>query len=347
MGASTKRRRICTAAALVGLTLAAATSNATIVVETYGPFTCHFYGYNDSNGQKTGALDWTAQQRTDVQAGIAAWDSTIANQPGRQVVMHLFWENMGGSTLGGSYSPSNGDGTNAWTYGEHVWRDGVNYQGPWDGWDTQISYDVDAASYGWNFGAGAPGVNEIDFRSVVTHEIGHSIGFYDTYYPLPYDDWGNTWGTDADPYAWAGYEGLTAWDQNLVDDGGNRPEIDSKGTPGNFGQTDDPVYWDGAEAVTYYGDQVPIYAPKPFQSGSSLAHLDGSLVEGAGFPAPLMGPFITLGEMNRAPTDLEWAMMRDMGWQVGQVPEPSSWVMLTGLAAISLLWRRARRKRPA
>jgi hypothetical protein len=124
-----------------------------------------------------------------------------------------------------------------------------------------------------------------------------------------------------------------------VDSSGNRPETGTKGTPGNFDQRDNPVYWDGTYAVAEYGGNVPIYAPNPYEPGSSLAHLDQST-----FPLALMSPFISNGDMVRSPTDLEWAMMRDMGWQLSAVPEPGSLVMLTGLAGMSLFWYRRRRK---
>lgn len=318
--------------------IAAVSAADAMTIADYGPFTCNFYDNGDSNGTYTGAANWTPEQRADVAASIAAWDSMILNTAGRQISVDLFWADYSGSILGGSQSPSNGDGTNAWNYGEHVWRDGVNYSAPWGGWDTLIRLDTDAAGYAWNFGSDAPGGSQIDFRSVVTHEIGHSLGFSDSHDPSPiYDDWGNTYGTEGSPYAWAGYNGLTAWDQNLVDSAGNRPENGSKGDPGNFNQVDDPIYWDGSEAVAYYGDNVPIYAPNPYEDGSSLSHLDQDT-----FPNALMSPYISLGAMGRSPTDLEWAMMRDMGWSVA--PEPGSLVMLTGLAGMSLVWWRRRRK---
>ena len=99
-----------------------------------------------------------------------------------------------------------------------------------------------------------------------------------------------------------------AWRLNRALNGGN-------GTPDNFNEVDNPVYWDGANAVGVYGDVVPIFAPDPFQPGSSLAHLDY-----ATFGDYLMSPYISLGSMNRTVSDLEWAMMRDMNWAVVPVP---------------------------
>ncbi|MHB0912988.1 MAG: PEP-CTERM sorting domain-containing protein [Armatimonadota bacterium] len=313
------------------------------VTVSAGPVDLVFYNNNDADGTNTGASNWTQQQMDDVVASVQSWDRRIQNTQGRQVKLHMFWGEFGNdSTLGGSYSPTNGNGTTGWTYAEHIWRDGVNYSAPFSSWDSYIQYDITAAGYSWNFGTGNPLSNQIDFRTVVTHELGHTLGFYDSYDSTPqYDDWGNTWGTSSDPYAWAGYNGLSMWDKGLVDSKGNRPTNGGTGTPKNFNQTDDPVYWDGSNAMAYYGGLVPIYAPGTYSAGSSLSHLDASL------SWALMNPFTYLGDVNRAPSELEWAMMKDMGWNIASapVPEPGSLIVLgcgvSGLIGIVLRRRRA------
>ena len=293
--------------------LAGVSADAAPTVQDYGPFIASFYNNGDSDASNTGEQDWTSEQMQDVSASIQAWDDSITNIPGRQIQMHLFWVEFGtSSVLGGSYSPTNGDGTTAWSYPEHIWRNGVNYASPWSNWDITIELDITAAGTLWNFGSDSPGGGEIDFRSVITHEIGHSLGFFDTYYSgRRFDDWGNTWGTAASAYQWAGYNGLCEWDKNLIDQNGNRPEIDSRGTPKNFDQTGD-VYFTGANAVAYYGQDVPIYSPDTYSGGSSLSHLD----EGVIVPEPLMSPFIATGEAKRGPSLLELEVMKDMGWDI-------------------------------
>jgi hypothetical protein len=114
--------------------------------------------------------------------------------------------------------------------------------------------------------------------------------------------------------------------------------VGTTGTPGNFNETDNPVYFDGAAAkAANGGSDVAIYAPTTYSSGSSLSHLDEST-----FPNALMSPSIGLGQEIRQPTSLEWAMMTDMGWQI--VPEPGTVGMLLGLLATWLFWRWRRQR---
>lgn len=319
-------------------TCSIAVTRGAVVIKSYGPFDVYFYGSGDTGGYEvTGAQDWTDEQMGDVEAAVTAWDQRIADTPGRRIAMHLYWENLDPGVLGGSSSPSNGSGGTSWNYGEHVWRDEVNYSGPYSTYDTLIRYDPDVVT--WNFGADDPGTS-YDFRSVVTHEIGHSLGFSATYYPAPFDDWGHIWGTSGDEKqpTYAGVGGLSMWDQHLIDDSGNEPSSGGTGTPENFNEVDNPVYWTGEIAEEMYGSAVPIYAPTTYSGGSSLSHLDESEVSYA-----LMGHSIGPGDVLRAPSELEWAMMEDMGWTiVAVVPEPSSLVLLLAGSCIVLLRQRRR-----
>jgi hypothetical protein len=295
-------------------------------IYTAGPLKLTFYNNGDTDGSPTtGTQDWTQQQINDVVASAGEWTTNstahIGNTPGRQVEMHLFWGNLGTGVLGSSFNPLAGDGSRAWTFTELVYRQGEDYTLP-NGYyyDNKIVYDADAATKGWNFGAGLPTGTQIDFRSVITHEIGHALGFASTY---------TSTGPTADTW-WAG--GITAWDSHLIDSAGNRPAVGSTGTPGNFNQLDNPVYFDGTYAVSANGgNAVPIYAPDPFEPGSSLTHLDDS----GGFTTALMSHSIGSAQYARSPNAVEWAIMRDLGWQV--VPEPGTLTMLFGLAGAALV----------
>ena len=279
-------------------------------VRAVGPFNVIFYQSGEGDSFNTGQQNWSTQQMDDVASSIVTWQSRIGNTAGRQINLHMFWYNFTGSILGGTYTPSYGSGGTSWSYPEHVWRDGVNYNAPWSQWDAFIELDTDAAGTAWNFGTATPTSGQIDFRSVVTHEVGHMLGFADSYNSGA-KKWGTTWGTATDPQGFAGYNGITRWDQKLRDSAGNMPANGSSGTPRAFNVKDDPVYFIGANAVAYNGGNVAIYAPNPYSGGSSLSHLDE-----ATFPNALMSPQVALGQRVRQPTALEWAIMQDLGWTV-------------------------------
>jgi fibronectin-binding autotransporter adhesin len=279
---------------------------------TVGPFDVYFYNNGESNGIETSTQNWTAEQINSVVAGIGAWSNRLVYNSGRQVKLDLFLENLLTPTLGDSLSPTYGDGATSWTYAEHILRDGVNYNGSWSGFDAQIRFNY---ANSWNFGSALPSWDQYDFRSVVTHEIGHMLGIndslgYDSVNPLN-STWGNCFGTASSPINWAGYQGLGLWDKNLQDDAGNRPLTGSTGTPTRFNITDNPVWFTGSHAVAYNGGNLAVYAPDPYVQGSSLAHLDSTA-----FPQALMGPVINQGAAIRNPSPLEWEVMKDLGWVV-------------------------------
>lgn len=301
---------------LLGLTVCAAP-----VTVTHGVFDITFYNSGDTNGYTTGQQDWNAEQIADVTASIDAWSHNIANIPGRQIQMHVFWEEMdksGIGILGGSGSYLISDDTTQWNFGEYIWKQGIDPGSTSYGFDTIIRYDITAGGNQWNFGDDTPTADQIDFRSVLTHELGHTLGFT-TSYEYSFDDWG---------WYFNRYGGITDWDRNLVDSEGNRALNGTRGTPGNFNEYDDPVYWDGPAATALYGDLVPIYAPSTWKTGSSLSHLDEGLLGDY-----LMSPGVSTGQTIRTVSDLEWAMMSDMGWTI--IPEPTT-LLLLGLGAAML-----------
>jgi autotransporter-associated beta strand protein len=205
----------------------------------------------------------------------------------------LFWNNLGSSILGETSNPSVGDGTTSWSNTERIWRTGVD--------PGSSSYDVQMAfstGYSWNFGTGSPNLSQIDFRSVVTHELGHTVGFDSSYDPTNHI-FAST--------------GLTAWDKLLRDPSGNQPSVGETGTPSTFNVVANPVYFTGSNAVAIFGGNVPVYAPNPYQAGSSLTHMDSSLTY------TLMKPALANGATTRSPATVEWAIMKDLGWSTTDI----------------------------
>jgi hypothetical protein len=301
----------------LGLLLSAGRITAAIV-ESYGAFDIHYYGVGEvwATGGITNQVAWADTEKGDLHAAIDEWNRVIKNVNSRQIQLHVFWDEMAPNTLGGSSSALWGDGSAIWTGSEAAWRDGDTSVSTWD---TYIIYNK---NFSWNFGSGLPGLFDYDFRSVVTHELGHSLGWLGSYRSSPYDNFG-----------YGGY-GLTAFESFLVDSTGNSPFNGTSGTPENFNETDNPVYFNGANAMAVYGDLVPIYAPTNYTPGSSLSHLDT-----ATFPDYTMAHAIANGTTKRTLSDLEIAMMADMGWDV--IPEPSP-VVMSALICLTALWIRRR-----
>ncbi|MGA2062473.1 MAG: autotransporter-associated beta strand repeat-containing protein [Thermoguttaceae bacterium] len=272
-------------------------------IRTIGPFNVSFYNSTDPGDEGgTSSQDWTGPEIEDITSCIATWASRITNTPGRQIQLHLFWNNLGSTILGETLNPSVGNGTTSWTDTERVWRTGNDLSAS-QSYDARISLST---GYSWNIGTGTPGSGQYDLRSVITHELGHTLGFDSTYDP------------STDKFS---SSGLSAWDTFLRDSssGGNRPVAGGTGTPENFNQVANPIYFTGSSAEAAYQAYlgagspvpVPVYAPNPYQDGSSMSHLDQSAL-----PNDLMSPSMSAGVTRRAPSTVDWGIMKDLGWSV-------------------------------
>jgi hypothetical protein len=87
------------------------------------------------------------------------------------------------------------------------------------------------------------------------------------------------------------------------------------------------LYWNGANGVSAAGGARPrLYAPNPWQSGSSFSHLDEASYP-AGNPNSLMTPAVGRAEVIHDPGPVALGMFRDMGWAAssgsGTAPAPT------------------------
>jgi hypothetical protein len=295
-------------------------SGLSLEIINYGPFACYFYGTGDG-----AAADWTAAQKADVEASISTWDAGIENTAARQIRLDMYWVDFEGNTLGGASSSVLYNGTRSYTLTEYLWREETNFST--SGADALIQLDLDAAGFGWHFGSAPTPSNAIDFLSVVTHELGHLVGFASSY-NRSLNQFG-TFGTGAQNWVQAG---LRAWDLNFVDNDGDRPvvasswnqqtDVDVEDEPGGDSTS---LYWDGENAVAANGGElVQIYAPATYAPGSSLSHLNYD--SGPVYADSLMSPYVSMGVSPREPNEIEWAMMADMGWTL--VPEPATAIIM-------------------
>ncbi len=169
------------------------------------------------------------------------------------------------------------------------------------------------SNHNWWYGVGGiTPSNATSLYDTVLHELAHGLGFLtfvdsnglkffgldDHFMQFLVDDAsGNSWVTmtNAERYASSRNGSLVWWGSNVV----NSSSILASGK-------------------TLMG-HVKLFAPSPYQPGSSVSHWDTSLI-----PDELMEPFATLTSSDT----LTKAAFKDMGWVIGSSP-PSGNVILT------------------
>ena len=171
------------------------------------------------------------------------------------------------------------------------------------------------ANVDWYYGTDEnPPFSQFDFVSVVLHEIAHGLGFTDSF-----DVSGSTgsWGLPPG----AGLDPLPFVYDRFVENGGGQLLLTSfpnnSTTLGNQLQSSN-LFFDGPEANSANGSRPKLYAPNPFQRGSSIAHLDLSTFSGTA--NSLMTPSIANGEAEHGIGPVSLAIFNDLGWSSSSSP---------------------------
>jgi hypothetical protein len=183
----------------------------------------------------------------------------------------------------------------------------------------------------WNFGhawglGDSVGPDEYDFASTAMHELLHSFGFL-SYIDERGKNTGRSWtsmdgfivtSTGAKPIG-SGYRWNTAYDGNLT------------GAKGG-------LFFGGAHAVAAHGGLVPLFTPNPWESGSSVSHLDDATFTDAN--QKMMNAKTDTGLGIRVLSPVELGILKDLGFTV--VPQTST----VAMAAMVLIVFRRTRKAP-
>ena len=180
----------------------------------------------------------------------------------------------------------------------------------------------------WYYGldANPPGA-DIDFVTVVLHEIGHGIGFQ------TFQNSAGVWlGGFPDAYGCLMYH-----------DGNAPPDYPSMSNAqrGACNIGDPELVWDGACAITF-GGNIPLtsgvlngrprlHGPNPYQGGSSLSHWSSAL-----FPNQLMEPFYAGPDHTM---DLDLQLLKDTGWILDKTVATavSSFVVRNGKGGVEIM----------
>jgi hypothetical protein len=161
---------------------------------------------------------------------------------------------------------------------------------------------------GWYYGLdGTPPGNDIDFVTVVMHELGHGLGFQ----------------TFVDLASGAKYSGIDdAYMVNLDHAGASPPDYPSMSNGQRVAASiaDPNLRWTGAEVTAAYpnipltaglnGGYVRIYAPNPQEPGSSVSHWSKAVT-----PNEVMEPAYTGPDHNPS---LAYYLLKEIGYTLDE-----------------------------
>ncbi len=164
----------------------------------------------------------------------------------------------------------------------------------------------------WYLGTdGSPGASQVDFATVVLHEVCHGLGFGGS---MTVDGGLGSWGWDWSPYP-AVYDRFT-------ENAASQPLLDFENGSTALGTqlTSQDIFFSGAQANAANGGTPPeLYAPSSWQQGSSYSHLDESF---NGTPNALMTYSLANAESVHYPGPVALGMLEDMGWTAAD-PAPT------------------------
>lgn len=175
--------------------------------------------------------------------------------------------------------------------------------------DMHITYN---SSFSWYYGTdGQTPAGTYDLVSVAAHEIAHGLNFSGS---ASYSG-----GTGSYKY----YDYPVIYDTFMEDVNGNK--LSSYTNPSiALGSllTSNNLWWDGPNAnVTNGGLRVKMFAPDPWQDGSSFSHLDYGTF--AGTSNSLMVYAIASGASQHNPGLVTKGILKDMGWTIELSPPGS------------------------
>ncbi|BBX05823.1 hypothetical protein MAIC_06260 [Mycolicibacterium aichiense] len=178
--------------------------------------------------------------------------------------------------------------------------------------------------YGWGYFSTVPG-GSYDFQSTAMHELLHTYGFLSVV-----DKAGNNT-----------VENWTDFDRFMVDKNGNSvftgTTFNTAYNSNLTGGVSNGMYFGGANAMAANGgNPVPLYSPSPWESGSSMSHLNDDYYTGAN--EKLMNASSDTGLGVRTLSTIEIGIMKDLGYTMVSA-SPTVAVLFIGL----MLVRRRRR----
>ncbi|SBS77284.1 conserved exported hypothetical protein [uncultured Mycobacterium sp.] len=243
----------------------------------------------------SGSQFWSSAARADLQSSAIILSSYFVPSQDVNLTYKVTGQySLMGGTLASAGSDLVSDGTGFYdTVVQNKILTGVdsNATAP----DGTITWNF---GYGWGYGDVVPG-GSYDFQSTAMHELMHTFGFISVV-----DSAGNNT-----------VPNWTTFDSFIVNKNGTsvfngttfNTAYNSNLTGGDTG-----LYFGGANAVLAYGGPVPLYTPSPWESGSSMSHLDDNTFTGV--LEKLMNATSGTGKGVRILSPVEIAIMHDLGY---------------------------------
>jgi len=258
---------------------------------------------------------FTNAAKAAFEAAVIVWEHTlVSSQPIR---VNANWAPLGAGILGSAGPNGFYLGADNMVYpaalAESVCNCALNSSSP----DINATFNSTFGSWYLQTDGNVPST-KWDLFSVVLHELGHGLGFMSSFtVQSGRGYWGFGNGTNIFPLVFDTYEMTAAT--------GGTTMINSaaNGSAGLRDQlVDGSVFFAGPNAVAAgEGARAKLFAPSPWQGGSSNSPLDETKYDGTA--NALMTPAIANGEARHVPGPLTVGVMQDIGWHVaGDTPPP-------------------------
>jgi hypothetical protein len=259
---------------------------------------------------------FTVAAQTAFEYAVTIWESLITSPV--KITVDAYWMNLGNPLILGAAGARTASRDFAGAPMPGTWYPAA-LANKLAGSDISSGYEIVArfnSAFGnWYFGTdGNPG-SQVDFASVVLHELGHGLGFSGSMMvggdPMQggcsssnLGCWGRGTGF---PFIYDRFA-VNGSNQLLLSSyANNSPDLADQLTSGS-------IFFNGTNAVKANRNaNVSLYAPDPWAQGSSYSHLDNVF---DGTPNALMTYSIGSGESIHDPGPVTLCMFKDMGWTV-------------------------------
>lgn len=270
------------------------------------------------------SANFPAAARTAFSFAADIWATHVTSSP--PIVIDASWEALGEGTLGSagttfifrddSFLPR----PNTW-YPAALAEALAGRNETGSDADIRASFSSDFTN--WYFGTdqNTP-ASDYNFATVVLHEIGHGLGFFDSF---SFDDGDASNGLECGApgqgcfgFTDGGVTSPVIFDR-FLEDRNDRALLTYANPSRALGDVlqSDAIFFDGPILRGASGDlPVQLFAPSGFEAGSSIAHLDEDAFP-AGSPNSLMTPQLARQETVYSPGPFTCAIFSDMGWPLG------------------------------